>query len=143
MYPSWKRLGTDISALKKKAVLFLLILFNLHIFAAVIVLYSDFCEFSLLYRGDLLYRGIKGYILIDNRIFLPYIHKAGRRGCLSFFSLSPIHIFLHGSARNGGLSRLRTAVAVPRFFLDFLLYFMYCLRFYFSIHVIIAYSPDL
>ena len=35
----------------------MLILFNLHIFAAVIVLYSDFCEFSLLYRGDLLYRG--------------------------------------------------------------------------------------
>ena len=48
MYPSWKRLGTDISALKKMASSFLLILFNLHIFAAVIVLYSDFCEFSTL-----------------------------------------------------------------------------------------------
>ena len=36
----------------------LFVLVYLHTFAAVIVLYSYFCEFSLLYRGGLLYRGM-------------------------------------------------------------------------------------
>lgn len=46
----------------------MLILFNLHIFAAVIVLYSDFCEFSLLYRGTLLQHLIQK--LLIGRILL-------------------------------------------------------------------------
>ncbi len=72
--------------LEKKAILFCLFYLICISSRLLLVLYSDFCEFSLLYRGDLLYRGgIKGYILIDNRIFLPYISTRRGEGVVYLF----------------------------------------------------------
>ena len=74
------------SIVEKKRCIYLFVFYYLHTFAAVIVLYSYFCEFSLLYRGDLLYRGgIKRLYPYWLQCFPDVLHNWERRDCIPFF----------------------------------------------------------